>query len=122
MVSFVEGSEEKGPTTLLVDVRARVGCALGEFRLQVRLVFVVAEEGLEVRDGPEFGAISRGGEALGLEGGGEVVVERLEDGVVVGGTVRGDTVLEEGRGWCWARRGVDGADGDEKASAVSWEE
>ena len=95
VVSFVEGSEEKGLMTLLVEVRARVGRALGELRLQVRPVFMVVEEGLEVRDWPEFGTVSCSGEALGLEDSGEVVVERPEDGVIVGGALGGDAVLEE---------------------------
>ena len=83
-------------------------------------MLVVAEEGFEVREGPEFGSISRGGCALGLEGGGEVVVEGLKDGFVVGRAFRGDAVLEEGGGWCGAWCRVNCADYGEDASSVAW--
>ena len=98
MVSFVEDPKEKGLAALLVEVRAQVGRSLGELCSQVRPVLLVVEEGFDMREGQEFGSVSCGGEALDLEDGLEVVVERLEDGVIMGCALGGDAVLEEGRG------------------------
>ena len=104
---------------MLVEVRTRVDRVLGKLRLQVQPVFVMVEEGLEVHDRSEFGSTTRGGGALGLEGGGEVVVERAEDGVVVGGTIWGDAALEEGGGQGRAQGCMDGAGDGEEAIIVA---
>ena len=82
-------------------------------------MLLVAEEGLEVREGREFGSLSCGREALGLEGGGEVIVEGLEDGFVVGRAFRGYAVLEEGGGWCGAWCRVDCVYCGKEASSVA---
>ena len=82
-------------------------------------MLLVAEEGLEVREGREFGSLSCGREALGLEGGGEVVVERLEDGVIVGGALWRDAIFEEGYSWGGTGGCVDGADRRKKTGMVA---
>ena len=104
---------------MLVEVRTRVDRVLGELRLQVQPVFVMAEEGLEVHDRSEFGSATRGGGALGLEGGDEVVVERAEDGVVVGGIIWGDAALEEGGGQGRLQECMDRVDDSEEAIIVT---
>ena len=70
MVTLFEGAEEEGLSAGFVDSLEGVVRSLGELFAQVLLVFVVAEEGLEVGYGTEFGPVSRCCGVLGLEGGG----------------------------------------------------
>ena len=54
VVALGEGAAEEGFAAGFVELRPGVGGALYQLRAQVRPVFVVAEEGLEVGDGAEF--------------------------------------------------------------------